>query len=232
MNLEIGHDEDIYEGKLYGWRWFTVAHGLWSVVPPMFSAKFTRDNGRFTLCTTTEGEEYFELLRNYLNVIDLFDWNQSDVPPDYPRIYRGKANEEVQRPLGHSSGFHLFTSYKKAVNYAIVPYGAKLTGLALPQNNRIRVPDTMTEHMMPSSQLALKVTPLLAFVEASGAVVEHELGYRAHLLRIVDLYSDGRKAARAQLADNIGWPGEIKKFRKLRSLRNPTETQLRRLDCD
>jgi hypothetical protein len=231
MNLEIGHDEEIYEGKLYGWRWFMVIHGLWILTSPMFAAKRSRDNSRARLTATDDSEEYFQLLRNYYFSLDLFDWNQSDVPPDLPRM---KSKTEFELPTGHASGFHLFTEYGHAVNYALVPYTVRQTGLALPHNSAVRPTESFAPHIHPSDQggLYLNVTPVLGFVEASGAIVEHELGYRAHLLRIVSLYSDGRKRGRQELADRIGWPGEIRKYRKLRNMKNPSDTQLRRLDCD
>ena len=56
--LEIEYDEDIYEGKLYGWRWFIVAHGVWQVVPPMFSNKRSNGNPRCDLNFAEGGEEY------------------------------------------------------------------------------------------------------------------------------------------------------------------------------
>jgi hypothetical protein len=229
-SLNIEHDEDIYEGKLYGWRWFMVIHGLWILTPPMFSVKRSRDNQRARLTTTSDSEEYFRLLHEYYYSLDLFDWNQSDVPPDLARF---KTQKEFVMPTGHASGFHLFADYDHAVNYALVPYTAKQEGVALPQNPYVRPTESITPHLRrPDGSLSLKVTPVLAFVEASGAIVEHELGYRAHLIRVVSLYSDGRKRARRELADNIGWPGEIHKFRKLRKMENPSDTQLRRLDCD
>lgn len=226
-SLEIEYDEDIYEGKLYGWRWFIAAHGLWQVLPPMFSARRGGSVSRMELFTTGNTEEYFEMVREHYAAIDLLDWNQSDVPPE---IARGRKRGFVI-PKGCSSGFHLFSDYRDAVNYAVVPYTAKRQGLSLPINTVVNPSQVMGEHLMEDGY-SLRTTPLLAFVEASGAIVEHEKGYRAHLIRIVSLYSDGRKRARQELADNIGWPGVIHKYRKLWNMKNPSDTQLRRLDCD
>jgi hypothetical protein len=172
----------------------------------------------------------WDFAADYYDAIDLFDWNQSDIPPAIPRF------EKIATafPRGLASGYHLFTEYRDAVNYAIVPYSLKKNGLALPlQGSPDSLPPELAEQVISDDPyVAIGVTPLLAFVEASGAIVEHEKGYRAHLIRVVSLYSDGRKRARQELADNIGWPGEIKKYRKLRKMQNPSDTELRRLDCD
>lgn len=226
--LHIEPDEDVYEGKLYGWRWFAVVHGLWIVVPPMFVTKRTRDNNRVALSAARTGERYFDLLSDYYAALDLINWNEADQPPNYQR----QQDEGVfVIPKGHSSGFHLFSNYKSALGYAVVPYDLKKSGVPLPcWHGDLNVPAEMQDHVIGSEYLSLRVTPILAFVEASGAIVEHEKGYRAHLLRLVSLYSEGRASKRQALASRIGWPGKIQRFKKLRGIKNPTEDQLRRLE--
>lgn len=231
-SLNIEYDEDIYEGKLYGWRWFVAIHGIWQVAPPMFSVRRSRENRRFELMATSDGDRYFELLHDYFDRIDLLDWNQADHPPNLPRVTTKRSYAIITLPTGHCSGYHLFANYRDAVNYALIPYTVKKEGVSLPPTFRAEFPEHLSEHFKDPMKPSLKVTPLLAFVEASGAIVEHEKGYRAHLIRIVSLYSDGRKRARQELADNIGWPGVIHKYRKLRNMKNPSDTNLRRLDCD
>lgn len=236
-SLEIRHDEDIYEGKLYGWRWFLVTHGLWSVVPPMFSSKRTVQANRLRLQLTRDPHEYARLLGDWFDSIDLLGWNQSDVPPDYitEKTLVEAMSEGKGVPRGHASGFHLFANYRDAVNYANVPYTVKRSGMSLPFTGngppQLAEVDWLGDHLMPCGT-RLQVTPLLAFVEASGAIVEHQKGYRAHLLRLVSLHTDGRKRERADLANKIGWPGEIHRYRKIWNMENPTETQLRRIECD
>lgn len=51
--------------------------------------------------------------------------------------------------------------------------------------------------------------PVLAKIEISGIVVEHEHGYRSERSRIIELYMFAGDEVRARVAQQLGWPFEI-----------------------
>ena len=84
--------------------------------------------------------------------------------------------------MGKMPGFHVFHGYGQAVQYA----------------SRARDSSRHIDDIV------------IAKVELGGVVVEHELGYRAEMTRIVSLeHPNADEEKRAKLAAALGWPFEI-----------------------
>lgn len=69
---------------------------------------------------------------------------------------------------------------------------------------------TMEDAVNYIKHMGWKPTVLYAKVELAGVIVEHDLGYRAQMTRIVELFSDLSQSSRDLLAERLGWPFEIK----------------------
>lgn len=230
----VEYDEDVYAGRLYGWRWFLAIEGFWVVVPPMFS---TRRELNTPIDTAVKGitdpDEFYSTIRERFGAMDLLGWNSADVIPEMASSAQVGSYQVRVGGRAAMGGFHFFTDYQGALGYGAVPYRLKCSGMPMPCHSDLLLPppESLRPYLLKGG-LYVMASPLLAFVEGAGVLVEHDKGYRAQMLRIVSLYSDKKKAERAELADNLGWPGEIGRLRKLRTIPNPSDTQLRRLDDD
>lgn len=219
---EIALEEDVYEGRLFGWRWFAIAHGPNSLVAPMQTVKreFFIDEVRdeiFESCS-----DWTEAFPRFVNVYELFDWNESDEPP--------------RLSWDSMHGFWVFTKYRDCINgYAeTILRRCHNDSLVLSCEGLTHPGHWPTVETNPHSQSNEKTfnipfTPVVGFVELSGTIVEHEAGYRAERLRLISLYSLGSRHERLEIADAIGWPDEIKKIRRFLNHKDPTSSNLRRL---
>lgn len=216
---EIALSEEVYEGQLFGWRWFIAAEGPNVLVAPtMSTAKKTYTEEEQQALVFQSPSQWVDTFHKHFNTYDLFDWNEAD----------GEPSMEV----ANGSGFWFFQDYSDCIKrYAETTLKRCRRGpLEIPYEG-LFYPEGWPTSTGPYQKkiLSFPIVPVLGFVEGSGIVVEHEIGYRAQKLRIVKLFSLGWQRQRAELAERLGWPDEIKRVRKLGSYPNPATSNLRRL---
>lgn len=112
--------------------------------------------------------------------IDLLGWNEAHASPE---MHDGAYDPtDNKSTAGKLPGFHCFHGYGQAVDY-------------------VRKARRGSNHIDDV---------VIAKVELGGVVVEHEMGYRAQLNRVVALeHHNADEEVRAKLAAALGWPFEI-----------------------
>lgn len=210
--MNINDDEEVFEGQLFGWRWFAFFPGPDLLVSPTFS--MNREVSPFSSNSAS-----VETVKSLYHTYDTLDWNEADRAPE----------------MHSRHGFWVFDTYAGSIaKYTPTIYADCKTPYLMPGSVK-EVPegwDSLTIHSPWGTlrRVIFKAIPVLGFVEMSGIVVEHEHGYRAQRVRIVKLYSPERKNKRNRLAEALGWPDEIRRVRKFFDYKNPVETDLRRLE--
>lgn len=112
--------------------------------------------------------------------VDPLGWNEADVAPEMNDGYDPYVGNGGL--AGKLPGFHCFHGYGQAIEYV----------------RRARQGSAHIDDVV------------VAKVELGGVVVEHELGYRAQMTRIVALeHNHADEEIRAKLAAALGWPFEI-----------------------
>lgn len=226
---DIDLDDEVFEGRLFGWRWISVIHGPWLPVSPVIHTPSTYGPTEVERPTPGDESEWMRAMNEYLNVVDLHDWNEAD---QAPRILSpSKRRPEINVSDVH--GFHIFRTHELAISkYASQVIGICRLGYQLPWKNNDEVPRSWEPWLADwPNQTYLSATPLLAFVELGGIVVEHDDGYRAQKVRVLKLYSPRGPKTRRLLTDKIGWPGKIERVRKFLPRRSPVKDNLRRLEA-
>lgn len=218
---QIDLEDEVMEGRVYGWRWYAALHGPWLLISPTIPHRHRHAPPKQLAPEPGDEASWLHSFREHFNVADLHDWSYSDVAPRVD-----------DAPYPH--GFHVFSKYNDVIR--------KYAPCALSNcRGGFRVPPTWDANKVPASWRPwlkdwpdidrLGATPVLAFVEMSGIIVEHEIGYRAQKVRPVRLFSTAGPKTRRLLADKLGWPDTIRRVRKFNSYPNPVESNLRRLEA-
>lgn len=219
---QIGLDDEVMEGRLFGWRWFAALHGPWFLISPTIPHRQKYAPPASLKPEARDKEAWLDAYRGHFNVIEMHDWSYSHEAP------------QLNDDFSNLRGFHVFREYDHAIRrYAPTALSNCRGGYRVPPTwDSDNVPRSWKPWLMdwPNSD-RLTATPILAFVEMSGIIVEHEVGYRVQKIRPVSLYSTASAKIRRLLADQLGWPDEIMRVRKFTSYKNPAESNLRRLEA-
>lgn len=215
---QIDLDDEVFEGRLFGWRWYAALHGPWALLSPSYPRRYRFAPPEGLRPEPYDEESWLNAYRECFNLIDLHDWNYADQAPS-------TASDDMH-------GFHVFSEYADVIRkYAHAAVSQCRGGYDVPWDHR-KVPHSWQPFLKDWPDVSrLSTTPVLAFVEMSGIVVEHEIGYRAQKVRPVRLYSTAGPKTRTLLADKLGWPDQIHRVRKFFTHSNPAESNLRRLEA-
>lgn len=216
---EILLDEDVYEGRTFGWRWFAFLPGPDLMVPPIIPYRKSAESVKSYAPEDDTVDEWRRALGQYFYTYDLFDWSTAHAQP-------------TLKPAC-LNGFHVFRDYKHAVRRYTAPTIASCrAGFRIPwamegwpvEWQQFLVGDWVKSH-------DINGVPVLGFVELSGTIVEHDDGYRAEKLRLIKLYSPASKAERQALSERIGWLETLPAVRRHRNIKNPLTDNLRKLEA-
>lgn len=178
---------DTVPAPLYAWRAYrVVGRGEGKGLAPIFMSTKMKMADREVLTSGEPGNSTAVNGELEWAWIDLLDWIVADSPPlMYAIDVRGQEG-----PVPDQHGIHAFHGKGQAVKYAT------------------DFTDVWASNYTFGGQEAEREV-VMAYVELQGYVVEHEMGYRAEKIRIIELHAGGDDEHREKLANDIGWPFEI-----------------------